>query len=397
MFLSALINKAKDPDGRIDFRLILGVYFFIVLLALFLIIDLPKILKESNDNSKYFNSDADSVNSSTNVLGISDFIFKPKTEILENNNLTAILIIGIDTRGENNQTEDYINASKTNKDKLATRNTDTIMQAVYDHTTGNVTLISIPRDLGIDVRKDCLKYSGAINQVFQKAQASSCEGGGIEALKDSVEFVTGIKSQYHIMVTLGAFEDIIKLVGEKNEKGDLGIYVDNPKKLYDVYPLENGGWENVYFPEGHLFLTPHRALQFARSRQYSSDFDRARRQQLVVKAVLERLLSSDVFLNPTKINELISTFNKNIVFTQPQSLNEIVSAIDIVSGIDVSSIKHLVLDPEFGGHEVFLNKQPHGRPGPYYMVPTAWKDCPGDEFCKVKEKLAEELKYTNSD
>lgn len=271
------------------------------------------------------------------------------------------------------------------------------MQAVYDHTTGNITLISIPRDLGIDVRKECLKYSGAINQVFQKGQNSKCEGKGLQVLKDTVEYVTGIKSQYHIMVTLGAFEDIIKLVGEKNDKGEIGIYVNNPKDLYDIYPIEGRGWENVHFPEGKIFLSPYRALQFSRTRQYSSDFDRAKRQQLVVKAVLERLLSTDTFLNPSKINEIMEMFKKNVVFSEPQSVNELLSAIKIISEVDTNSIKHIVLDPEFGGHEAFLNKQPHGRPGPYYMVATHWKECPGDEFCRVKEKIVEELKYTEPD
>ncbi|HRP37560.1 MAG TPA: hypothetical protein PLS50_07170, partial [Candidatus Dojkabacteria bacterium] len=41
-----------------------------------------------------------------------------------------------------------------------------------------------------------------------------------------------------------------------------------------------------------------------------------------------------------------------------------------------------------GGSEKYLNKQPHDRPGgPYYMVPTHWKDCPGNEFCRIQELI----------
>jgi LCP family protein required for cell wall assembly len=264
------------------------------------------------------------------------------------------------------------------------------MQAVYDHRTGNILMISIPRDSGIDIRKDCLSFKGAINQAYVRGQRSNCEGKGIQVLKDTVESVTGIKSQYHVFVSLDAFEEVIKVVGETNAKGEVGIVVDNPKDTWDVYPVDTG-WVNVYFPKGRLFLTPYRALQYARTRQYTSDFDRAERQQLIVEAVIKRFLSSDVMLNPAKINELMETYKSKLIFSEPKDLGELMTMIDLARQIDMEKIYHVVLDPEFGGHEKFLNKAPHDRPGPYYMVPTAWKECPGNEFCKVQERIQEIL------
>lgn len=374
----------KGSGQRISFKRILVVFFFSIYFSLFTIIDLPKAILDSNSNKE---GDIESSNILQDVIGISDFIFSEKTELKEHNDLTALLIIGIDTRNAVVRDGEYYSSKGTDNNPENTRNTDTIMQAVYDHATGNIFMISIPRDMGIDINKDCLKFRGAINQSYLKGQAAKCEGGGLQVLKDVVEMVTGIKSQYHVFISLDVFQEIIDTLGEENNKGEVGIYVNNPKDVWDVYPNTWGGWENVFFPKGNLFLTPYRALQYARARQYTSDFERARRQQLIVEACLKRVLTTDILLDIGKLNELLGIYKRDVVFSEPESMNELMNIVDVVQNIDTSKIYHMVLDPEFGGHEVYINKYPHDKKGPYYMVPTAWKECGDNDFCKVNERI----------
>lgn len=72
------------------------------------------------------------------------------------------------------------------------------MQVVFNHQTGDAVMISIPRDMGVDVRLDCLEFHGSIHWVYDRAERARCEIGGVGALKTAVSSITGIPIQYHI-------------------------------------------------------------------------------------------------------------------------------------------------------------------------------------------------------
>ena len=383
---------------KIRFPVYLIIVFFVVLTSLFLLFDAPKIFKQQ-ESERVFGSD----NNQTQILaaGVEGLQTEASSSISGSGNFTSALILGIDARNFEIKNGEIINTKP--EGQAGTRNVDTIMQVIFDHRDNKLFFISIPRDMGIDVREDCFKYSGSINQVYDKAQKKNCPGGGIGVIERLVAGITGIKVNYHAVFTLDAFLDVIKTVGIKDSKGNIGIVVENPRGFSDIYPAsDQEGWESVYFPKGQLFLTPYRALQFARARQYTGDFDRAARQQLVVESVVKNILDSNTFLDPVKISSLIDTYKSKTIISEPQSLSEMLKLIDIARNADLKNVTKVVLGPELGGHEKYLNKQPHDRPGgPYYMVPTAWKECPGNEFCKVQEYISQIMVnpdlYINSD
>ncbi|MBU0976669.1 MAG: LCP family protein [Patescibacteria group bacterium] len=313
-------------------------------------------------------------------------------QLAQDENLTSILVVGIDTRSVEFTGDEFITTSP--EGQAGTRNADTIMQMVYDHTSGEVSMISIPRDLGVDIREDCLDFHGSLHWVYDKGQSANCPGGGVQTLSEVVEGITGIQVHYYAFISLDAFVDIIDAVGDTNEAGERGIWIDIDAPVYELYPVNDHGWENVYFPEGHQFLTSETALKYARSRKYSSDFARAERQQQVISAVKDRILSSDTLSNPQKLFSLYKAFRKNSLFSE-LSVEDIRAALNLARDFDESDITHIVLDPSFGGKEVFLNKIPHDRfGGPYYMVPTHWAECgEGNEFCRVKDYIHKIIKY----
>lgn len=308
-------------------------------------------------------------------------------ELNSYNGLTSALLVGVDTRKVAYQDGEFISTSP--QGQAGTRNTDTIIQVVYDNDSGQVYMISLPRDLGVDIRKECLEFHGSLHWVYDKAQNADCPGGGIETLKDTVESVTGIKIQYHAFITLDAFLEVIETIGEKNpETGEKGIYINNPENVWESYPIDDYSFQSVYFPQGEQFLNPQRALMYVRSRQTTTDFGRAQRQQILLDAMKDRILNKDTFLNPKKILNLLNTFKDKTIYSEP-SFQEVLAGIDVIKKIAGSDTVNIILQPELGGHEIYINKQPHNRPGgPYYMVPTKWDKCINNEFCQIKSLLA---------
>lgn len=76
--------------------------------------------------------------------------------------------------------------------------------------------------------------------------------------------------------------------------------------------------------KGLQTLDGQTALKYARSRHSTSDFDRSRRQQLVIKAVKEKLFSMNILTSPTKIKSLyyaiISHIKTDLTLAQLVSL-----------------------------------------------------------------------------
>lgn len=142
------------------------------------------------------------------------------------------------------------------------RLTDTIMLASVNPVLKTVTLISLPRDLVVNGRR--------INEYYMKY--------GIDPLRKEIQTITGHYPEKYVVVDLKGFETLIDRLG--------GIDVTVEKAIYDPsYPGPNGSYQLFSLETGPQHLDGKTALQFARSRKSSSDFERAKRQQQVIEAV----------------------------------------------------------------------------------------------------------------
>ncbi|MCF7914292.1 MAG: LCP family protein [Spirochaetaceae bacterium] len=148
------------------------------------------------------------------------------------------------------------------------QNADTMMIARLSKDTG-IRLLSIPRDIYYKQRK--------VSDYYRLY--------GIEKLRSVVEELTGVEFDGHITVDMYAFIDVVNILDGIN------VYLD--KALIDpTYRIrEHGEWKTLYFKAGEHHLTGIEALRIARSRHTSDDFDRAYRQQLVIKALFTKLNS----------------------------------------------------------------------------------------------------------
>jgi LCP family protein required for cell wall assembly len=118
---------------------------------------------------------------------------------------------------------------------------------------------------------------------------------GVEATKGAVEETLGLKINYWAMIDLQGFEKLIDALG--------GITLDIGKKV----PIGSvHGVKGVYGwikPGKAVHLDGFHALWFARSREYSTDYERMQRQKCVMNAMVQQLDPMTVLTNFQQIAE----------------------------------------------------------------------------------------------
>jgi LCP family protein required for cell wall assembly len=137
-------------------------------------------------------------------------------------------------------------------------------------------MLSIPRDLWVDIPGH---GQGRINTAdFLGAQDGRPDG---TLLKETVALNLGLPVDRFVRVNFQAFVQVVDALG------GLEVVVDCP---LEDYFLDDGvaGPGPVAVETGAQHLDGATALRYARSRHSTSDFDRSRRQQRVLRAMVER-------------------------------------------------------------------------------------------------------------
>lgn len=182
--------------------------------------------------------------------------------------------------------------------------TDTLQVMSFDPKTGGVTLISVPRDLWIQIPQYQGRggYWGRINEVYTVGMGnvdrsdmnvpySKHDAGGQLAMK-AVSQVLGIPLDYWVSLDFVGFRRFIDAIG--------GVNVNVERAFTDTeYPNNDDAdidpsYRTVHFDAGVQHMNGETAITFARSRhapEDGSDFGRARRQQLLMSAVKDQIVS----------------------------------------------------------------------------------------------------------
>jgi LCP family protein required for cell wall assembly len=184
--------------------------------------------------------------------------------------------------------------------------TDTLVLAIIWLKAGQVSLISIPRDLWVFIPTVGMQR---INTAYQSGEVSGYPAGGAGLLKDTVTYNLGIRIDHTAMVDFDGFRRIVDTLGGIEIPVSCA-YTDwrliDPS--YDPYN-ENNWWLYTVGP-GQIHMDGDLALWYARSRSKSNDFDRGRRQQEVLRSIFNKALQTDTF---NKIPQLYSDFSSSII------------------------------------------------------------------------------------
>ncbi len=228
-----------------------------------------------------------------------------------------ILLLGVDQRG----------ATK------GPWRTDTMILASVDPAALSASMLSIPRDLWVPIPG----YSeGRINTAHFLGDAKGYPGGGPALAKKTVQYNLGVPIHYYMRVNFDGFRQAIDIIG--------GITIEVEEPITDNrYPDENYGYKSIYIPAGRQEMDGEMALQYARTRHGGSDFARAKRQQQVLLAIRERVLSLDLLATlPVRLPSLMRTL-EGAIQTDLQP-GEILALAQLASRIPSANIKTAVID-----------------------------------------------------
>lgn len=179
-----------------------------------------------------------------------------------------VLVLGVDSR------------PGAGGEYIGTRS-DTIMVVQATPETGRVEVLSIPRDLLVEL------WPGVRDRIN-----AAYAYGGVELSRSVVEGLTGIPIDHYAVVDFEGFEKVVDAIG--------GVEVDVEDEVPPRYGIQDG-------PQT---LNGRQALFYARYRRTAGgDLDRIRRQQRLMSALREKALSWDAF---TKLPQIVGVLMTNV-------------------------------------------------------------------------------------
>jgi len=189
----------------------------------------------------------------------------------------------------------------------------------------------LPRDLFVKVPE----YGDSkLNAVYEIGNSQDgAEGGKLAA--DVIGQVLGLDIPYYVRIDFSGFAKVI------DELGGINVTVD--KDLYDdKYPGPNKSYEVVDIKAGTYTMDGAMALKYARSRQSTSDFDRARRQQQVMLAMRDKAMETNLIANPTKALALLDILKDSIQTNL--TIPEMKRALELTKDFDATKLVSKVFD-----------------------------------------------------
>ena len=187
--------------------------------------------------------------------------------------------------------------------------TDTIIFISLDQKNKKAVLLSVPRDLWIE------EIQAKINTAYHY--------GGFDLAKKTIAEVLGQEIDYMVVVNFESFGEIDNVLD--------GVMINVQRSFDDFrYPIagkENDlcdgdkeykcRYEHLHFDAGSQKMDGKTALKYIRSRnaegEEGTDFARTARQQQLVLALKQKILTRNVYFNPSKVSRLFKVFQEYLV------------------------------------------------------------------------------------
>lgn len=216
--------------------------------------------------------------------------------------------------------------------------TDTIILATINQKNNKIVLTSIPRDLWVPNIDGANKK---INEAYNIGEIKRKGGGGLILAKAIVGKITGQQIDYGIRIDFSGFVKAVDVVGGLdvnventfddyaypisgkedelcgNTQEDIQVYTQSGTSSAELelakFPCR---YKYLHFDKGLTHMDGETALEFVRSRHAigieGSDFARSKRQEKVIKAFKDKVLSAQTLINPAKVIELYNILSGSI-------------------------------------------------------------------------------------
>ncbi|MEP7049599.1 MAG: LCP family protein [Pseudomonadota bacterium] len=175
---------------------------------------------------------------------------------------------------------------------------DTLLVAVFDEPRGALGLISIPRDLWVQIPGH---GEDRINTVMNVARRAGEDP--LELLGRVIENTLGLPIAHAVAIDIGVLERAVDALG--------GVTVNVPCPIIDRFldPRDPTGYRKLDLAAGPVRMDGATAAMYARSRHGRSDFSRARRQQAILVGMRRELAHSGSVL---RLPALFSEFEDSL-------------------------------------------------------------------------------------
>ncbi|MFM9444428.1 LCP family protein [Streptomyces acidiscabies] len=163
----------------------------------------------------------------------------------------------------------------------------------------SATAVSLPRDLMVEV-PECLKADGTRTSPSFAMLNHAFQVGGSACAIRTVEELTGIRVDHHVVVDFQGFKEMVDAVD--------GVEVCLAEPVDDRAA-------KLRLPAGKVTLNGEQALGFVRARKSlgdGSDTDRMDRQQRFLAALVDKVWSNGVLLNPVKLYPVLDAATSSV-------------------------------------------------------------------------------------
>ena len=279
-----------------------------------------------------------------------NFFGPPKEKLDTTNNITNFLLLGI--RGEGSDSPNL---------------SDTIIIFSYDHEKHAASLISIPRDLWVPSIQD------KINTAYHYGEEAS-PGAGIGMAQASILEITGLPIHYTAVIDFALFKDVIDLLGGVDVVNDTA-FTDTEFPIpgkENAFPITSR-FETISFPAGKIHMDGETALKFVRSRhaqgESGTDYDRGKRQQAVISALRQRILTPEFLFNEPQVNALLDLINSRLRTNMRPALFPTLAKLAVdMQGKEIRSIG-LSDRPDEKGVTILYNPPLYLYSGKWVLIP----------------------------
>jgi polyisoprenyl-teichoic acid--peptidoglycan teichoic acid transferase len=237
---------------------------------------------------------------------------------------------------------------------------DSIMVASFDTKDNKVALISVPRDLYVQIPGTSER--GKLNSVYAHWEGGG-QGQGIPKMEEMMGTITGLKIDHAVSINFDGFKQLIDTVG--------GVDVKLAKPFSEMKQFVEGNECGGTFtlPAGTDHLNGDKALCYARARETTNDFDRSKRQQVILKALKDKLVSLGTLADFSKVNNILNIIGNNV--KTDLTPDEMKGFYDQYSSMKEADITQRVFDNSEKG----LLKVPESNSGQgYILIPIAGQD-----------------------
>ncbi|MDO5633875.1 MAG: LCP family protein [Micrococcus sp.] len=231
---------------------------------------------------------------------------------------------------------------------------DSIHVASVDARTGSTVLFSIPRNFqnapfedgsplwdvypeGYNCGDACIinaLYMDVMNQ--HQDLFPGARDPGAEAMMDAAGGILGLNMSGYVLVDMGGFEQLIDAMG--------GITITTGGWVTHRGQRPDGQWGNIWWQPGTYTFDGADALAYARSRKFSTDYSRIRRQQCMQQAMLQQFTPATVL---TRFQGILDAGEQIVETNVPQS--QLGQFVDLAEKSRSQQMRRLTIGaPDFG-------------------------------------------------